>query len=136
MLNSSSQSVSGSSSAAPATLTPAATFEPQPLLDTEGFSKLEKSTHIARAHFIGIGGAGMSGIALVLHERGCVVTGSDLKSSHYVRELEDAGVHVHIGHTKDTIEAAKPDVVVVSSAILQTNPELSLIHISEPTRPY
>lgn len=124
MLNSSSQSVSGSSSAASATLTPAVTFEPQYLLDTEGFSKLEKSTHIARAHFIGIGGAGMSGIALVLHERGCVVTGSDLKASHYVRELEDAGIHVHIGHTKDTIEAAKPDVVVVSSAILQTNPEL------------
>ena len=35
------------------------------------------------AHFIGIGGAGMSGIALVLHERGYVVTGSDLKTSRY-----------------------------------------------------
>ncbi len=47
--------------------------------------------------FIGIGGAGMSGIALVLHER-CTVTGLDLKSSHYVRELEDAEP-VSIGHT-------------------------------------
>ena len=35
---------------------------------------------IGRAHFIGIGGAGMSGIALVLHQRGCHVTGSDLKA--------------------------------------------------------
>lgn len=37
------------------------------------------------AHFIGVGGAGMSGIALVLHERGCRVTGSDLKTSRYIR---------------------------------------------------
>lgn len=37
------------------------------------------------AHFIGIGGAGMSGIALVLHERGYAVTGSDLKTSRYIR---------------------------------------------------
>ena len=47
---------------------------------------------VKSAHFIGIGGAGMSGIALVLHERGCKVTGSDLKHSHYVRELEAAGI--------------------------------------------
>ena len=43
-----------------------------------------------RAHFIGIGGAGMSGIALVLHERGFVVTGSDLKTSRYIRQLTRA----------------------------------------------
>ena len=49
---------------------------------------------VTSAHFIGIGGAGMSGIALVLHERGCKVTGSDLKNSHYVRELEAAGIDV------------------------------------------
>lgn len=80
--------------------------------------------HIQRAHFIGIGGAGMSGIALVLHERGCKVTGSDLKNSHYVRELEDAGIEVFIGHTQDTIDRIQPDVVVVSSAIPSSNPEL------------
>ena len=38
----------------------------------------QDSLTVTRAHFIGIGGAGMSGIALVLHERGCTVTGSDL----------------------------------------------------------
>ena len=79
---------------------------------------------ISRAHFIGIGGAGMSGIALVLHERGCTVTGSDLKSSHYVRELEDAGIQVSIGHTAATIDAVMPDVIVTSTAIPETNPEV------------
>jgi UDP-N-acetylmuramate--alanine ligase len=38
-------------------------------------------TRVSSAHFIGVGGAGMSGIALVLHERGCAVSGSDLKES-------------------------------------------------------
>lgn len=82
------------------------------------------ANEISSAHFIGIGGAGMSGIALVLHERGCKVTGSDLKSSYYVRTLEDAGIEVHIGHEAPTIDAAAPDVVVISTAIPETNPEL------------
>lgn len=81
-------------------------------------------TEISSAHFIGIGGAGMSGIALVLHERGCRVTGSDLKSSYFVRALEDAGIEVHIGHEAATIDAVAPDVVVISTAIPETNPEL------------
>lgn len=77
-----------------------------------------------RAHFIGIGGAGMSGIALVLHERGFTVTGSDLKTSRYIRQLTRAGVDIHIGHEAATIDAVSPDVVVVSTAIPETNPEL------------
>lgn len=76
------------------------------------------------AHFIGIGGAGMSGIALVLHERGCKTTGSDLKPSHYVRELEDAGIDITIGHEAQTIDRVDPEVVVCSTAIPETNPEL------------
>ena len=79
---------------------------------------------VKSAHFIGIGGAGMSGIALVLHERGCKVTGSDLKHSHYVRELEAAGIQVTIGHEAATIDAAMPDVVVTSTAIPESNPEV------------
>ena len=79
---------------------------------------------VKSAHFIGIGGAGMSGIALVLHERGCKVTGSDLKHSHYVRELEAAGIAVSIGHEAATIDAAMPDVVVTSTAIPESNPEV------------
>ena len=83
-----------------------------------------ENVKINSAHFIGIGGAGMSGIALVLHERGCKVTGSDLKSSLYVRKLEEAGVEVTLGHEAPTIDAVAPDVVVISTAIPETNPEL------------
>ncbi len=76
------------------------------------------------AHFIGIGGAGMSGIALVLHERGCKVTGSDLKESGYVRKLRAAGIEVFIGHQAHTINEVNPEVVVCSTAIPETNPEM------------
>ncbi len=77
-----------------------------------------------RVHIVGIGGAGMSGIALVLHERGIHVTGSDLKSSRYVRELENAGIEVHVGHEAATVDAVDPDVVVISTAIPESNPEV------------
>lgn len=80
--------------------------------------------NVTSAHFIGIGGAGMSGIALVLHERGCRVTGSDLKSSHYVRDLTAAGIEVRVGHDAATIDATSPQVVVTSTAIPETNPEV------------
>lgn len=72
-------------------------------------------------HFIGIGGAGMSGIALVMAQRGLAVSGSDLKASRYTQTLEAAGVNVVIGHAEENI--VDPSVVVVSSAIRQTNPE-------------
>lgn len=74
------------------------------------------------AHFIGVGGAGMSGIARVLHDRGSVVTGSDLKMSRYARGLADAGVLVYTGHAAGQV--GDPEVVVVSSAIPDGNPEL------------
>ena len=74
------------------------------------------------AHFIGIGGAGMSGIAHVLHERGLAVSGSDLKLSRYARQLTEEGIPVAIGH--DASNLGDPEVVVVSSAIPDANPEL------------
>ncbi len=80
-------------------------------------------THTAYAHFIGIGGAGVSGLARVLHDRGFVVTGSDLKASRYALALEEAGVRVSIGHTAENL--GDPEVVVVSSAIPESNPELA-----------
>lgn len=76
----------------------------------------------AYAHFIGIGGAGMSALARVLAERGIAVTGSDLKESRYSRSLADLGVPVAIGHAAEYL--GDPDVVVVSSAIPESNPEL------------
>jgi UDP-N-acetylmuramate--alanine ligase len=73
-------------------------------------------------HMIGIGGAGMSGIAEVLARRGHSVTGSDLKESPYTRRLREAGITVYIGHAPDQVGDA--DRVVISTAIPKTNPEL------------
>jgi UDP-N-acetylmuramate--alanine ligase len=73
-------------------------------------------------HFVGIGGAGMSGIALVMHDQGFRITGSDLKWSRYVELLERAGVPVTIGHKAENVD--HPDVVVISSAIPAHNVEL------------
>ena len=78
----------------------------------------------SRIHLIGAGGKGMSSIALVLHQRGFAVTGSDLKSSRTVRELIAAGVPVTIGHDAEAIDRADPEVVVVSTAVPEDNVEL------------
>ena len=75
-----------------------------------------------KIHMIGIGGAGMSGIAEVLASRGNQVTGSDLKESPYTRRLRDAGITVHIGHAPKQVGDAEQ--VVISTAIPKTNPEL------------
>ena len=77
-----------------------------------------------RVHFIGIGGAGMSGIALVLHQRGYAVTGSDLKASRYTRPLVKEGIEIVLGHEAATVDRVQPQVVVISTAIPETNPEL------------
>lgn len=71
---------------------------------------------------VGIGGAGMSGIAEILHRSGHVVTGSDLKESPYTRRLADSGIKVYIGHASEQVGDA--DQVVVSTAIPETNLEL------------
>lgn len=81
---------------------------------------------LRRLHFIGIGGAGMSGIALVLHRRGFEVTGSDLKPSRYTGLLEEAGMTVAYGHDPHNLD--HPDVVVISSAIPEQNRELQEAH--------
>jgi len=79
-------------------------------------------TPTAYAHFIGMGGAGVSGLARVLHDRGVVVTGSDLRASRYATALEEAGIRVYIGHAAENL--GDPEVVVVSTAIPEWNPEL------------
>jgi UDP-N-acetylmuramate--alanine ligase len=75
-----------------------------------------------KIHMIGIGGAGMSGIAEVLKNRGQIVTGSDLKESPYTRRLQEAGIEVYIGHAAKQVGDAER--VVISTAIPKTNPEL------------
>ncbi|WP_433509905.1 UDP-N-acetylmuramate--L-alanine ligase [Nonomuraea sp. CA-143628] len=77
---------------------------------------------LGRVHFIGIGGAGMSGIARILLKRGVRVSGSDARSTDQVNELRELGAIVHIGHAASHIRDV--DTVVVSTAIRDSNPEL------------
>ncbi|CAN7331032.1 UDP-N-acetylmuramate--L-alanine ligase [Rhizobium rhizogenes] len=83
--------------------------------------KLPKA--IGLVHFIGIGGIGMSGIAEVLHNLGHRVQGSDQSESANVQRLRDKGIPVHIGHKAENLGDA--EVVVVSTAIKKSNPELA-----------
>ncbi|MFE4911816.1 UDP-N-acetylmuramate--L-alanine ligase [Streptomyces sp. NPDC056652] len=77
-----------------------------------------------RPHFIGIGGAGMSGIAKILAQRGAKVAGSDAKDSETAEALRALGATVHIGHAAEHL-ADDASCVVVSSAIRADNPELA-----------
>ncbi len=77
---------------------------------------------VRRIHCVGIGGAGMSGIAEVLANLGFEVSGSDLSESSTLAHLRDAGIRVSVGHGPDHVRDV--DVVVVSSAIGADNPEL------------
>ena len=78
-----------------------------------------KTQHI---HFVGIGGAGMSGIAEVLRNLGFTVTGSDLSRSEITGRLEKLGVRIALGH--DGANVGDADVVVISSAVKPDNPEV------------
>ncbi|MFH1283532.1 MAG: UDP-N-acetylmuramate--L-alanine ligase [bacterium] len=77
---------------------------------------------IKNIHFIGIGGAGMSGIAIVLHNLGYLVTGSDLKHSEVIHDLEKMGIKVSIGHLAENVSSAH--VAVYSSAVGNKNVEI------------
>ena len=73
-------------------------------------------------HFVGIGGAGMSGIAEVMLNLGYVVSGSDLSKSAVTDRLQSLGARVFCGHDKKHIRGA--DAVVISSAVHEDNPEV------------
>ena len=77
-------------------------------------------------HFVGIGGAGMCGIAEVLHNQGYTVSGSDIRTSAVVQRLLGMGVRVEIGHRAENIGEA--DVVVTSTAVGGENIEVSAAH--------
>ncbi|MDI5936243.1 UDP-N-acetylmuramate--L-alanine ligase [Halomonas kalidii] len=81
---------------------------------------------IRHIHFVGIGGAGMCGIAEVLANQGYRVSGSDLKASPVVTRLRHCGIRVAIGHGADNVVGA--DVVVVSTAVDEANPEIRWAH--------
>jgi UDP-N-acetylmuramate--alanine ligase len=75
-------------------------------------------------HFIGIGGVGMSGIASVLLEMGCTISGSDICETHRTTRLARSGATIHIGHDAENLDGAK--TVVYNTAIPDSNPELQL----------
>src|SRR5256885_1772929 len=77
---------------------------------------------IHHIHFVGIGGAGMSGIAEVLHNLGYAISGSDLSDSATLRRLAGLGIATHVGHAAAHIEGA--DAVVPSTAVQSDNPEV------------
>src|SRR5919107_1566682 len=74
-------------------------------------------------HFVGIGGAGMSGLALVSRALGAQVSGSDRADSSYCARLREAGIEPRIGH--DAANVPDGAEVVVSTAISDDNPELA-----------
>jgi UDP-N-acetylmuramate--alanine ligase len=77
---------------------------------------------IRHIHFIGIGGAGMSGIAEVFHNLGYTITGSDISENTLVKHLRKLGIEIAIGHHAENIRQAH--VVVISTAIDELNPEI------------
>ncbi|MEZ5558804.1 MAG: UDP-N-acetylmuramate--L-alanine ligase [Pseudomonadales bacterium] len=81
---------------------------------------------VRRIHFVGVGGAGMSGIAEVLLNQGYVVSGSDLRGSDTTRRLTSLGADIRIGHDEHRVRDC--DVVVVSSAVGADNPEVRAAH--------
>ncbi|HEY3326261.1 MAG TPA: UDP-N-acetylmuramate--L-alanine ligase [Novimethylophilus sp.] len=78
---------------------------------------------VKNIHFVGIGGAGMSGIAEVLLNLGFSVSGSDLADNATTQRLQSLGIKVHQGHAADNLVDA--DVVVVSTAVNEANPEVA-----------
>ena len=77
---------------------------------------------IRRIHFVGLGGAGMSGIAEVLHNLGYEISGSDLSDSSTLQRLQGLGITTHVGHHADHVQGV--DAVVTSTAVQADNPEV------------
>jgi UDP-N-acetylmuramate--alanine ligase len=80
------------------------------------------SSRIKKMHFIGIGGAGMSGIAEILHDNGFIISGSDQADSEVVQYLREKGIKIHLGHAAENVEGAQ--LIVYSSAVNAENPEM------------
>jgi UDP-N-acetylmuramate--alanine ligase len=82
---------------------------------------IEPVDRLGRVHLVGIGGAGLSGIARIMLARGVTVSGSDGTDSATLQALRDLGATVHLGH--DAAHVADVDTLVVSTAIHEDNPE-------------
>ena len=81
---------------------------------------------ISHVHFVGVGGAGMSGIAEILHNLGYKVSGSDLSDGPVLQRLSALGIQTKVGHDARNIAGA--DAVVTSTAVQSDNPEVVAAH--------
>lgn len=90
--------------------------------DSSSLPAIPEMRRIRQIHFVGIGGAGMSGIAEVLANQNYCVSGSDLHETDTSLRLQELGISVHFGHSESNIAGA--DVLVISSAIKEDNVEV------------
>src|SRR5438067_8758286 len=88
----------------------------------EEITDIPPAADLGRVHLMGVGGAGMSGIARIMLARGLTVSGCDAKESRALAALRALGATIDVGHDIAHVEAA--DTVVTSSAIRPDNPEL------------
>ncbi len=84
--------------------------------------ELLPADRLGRVHFVGIGGAGLSGIARIMLARGLTVSGSDAKESRALEGLRALGARCYVGH--DAAQVRDVDTVVVSTAVREDNPEV------------
>jgi UDP-N-acetylenolpyruvoylglucosamine reductase len=95
-----------------------------PLTTDQVSTLLDSAPAGSTAYLVGIGGCGMSGLAHLLLDLGWRVTGSDLVAGDETRQLQERGATIHLGHHTEQLIAARPAVVIYSSAIRLDNPEL------------
>jgi len=91
-------------------------------INTNYRANIPEMRRVKKIHFVGIGGAGMGGIAEVLLNEGYQISGSDIGENQVVQRLSKLGAEITIGHASENIKGAS--VIVVSTAINQKNPEL------------
>jgi UDP-N-acetylmuramate--alanine ligase len=84
--------------------------------------ELLPADRLGRVHFVGIGGAGLSGIARIMLARGITVSGSDARESRALEALQALGARVDVGHRAEQVHDV--DTVVVSTAVREDNPEV------------
>lgn len=98
------------------------------LMDSNAFQPGARQwmRRVEHIHFVGVGGAGMGGIAEVLFNLGYKVSGSDLHNNAMTQHLDDLGINISIGHDARLVKDC--DVVVKSTAVNETNPELVEAH--------
>lgn len=99
-------------------------------MNTQELAKLRSIVpgmrRVRHIHFVGIGGAGMGGIAEVLANEGYQISGSDLAPNSVTQQLTSLGIHIYFNHRPENVSDAS--VVVVSSAISADNPEIIAAH--------